>query len=297
MAKNKMNAKQRHLKRQAEKLARALYEAGTTAPKAPKKTSARRRAEAEIREAQRAESALINQSSGDTAQMSKADLIDAVKQLHDIAYGRYYALMQQGTPNAATSIYETEFAGMNPEGMTVNALRATMAKLQKWLKRKDTGRKKAKRAQKKTLDYLKKHGFPNVTADDLDDFFDAYARFLEYHGYGSRYTAGRVAAFAGVYAEMENPLENMQDLLDKADKEMRREYERNNGADTFGGIELSPGNDVQSPDAPGIPAPGQKRTRPPRAPKQSAAGRQRKKQKKSARMATRKKRKGQRKKR
>lgn len=266
MAKQKLNAAQRRARKAAEKIAQALYEQGKTPAAKPQGKTARRKIEAEIREEQRREAAKITMSSGEVSQLSKAQAEDLLRDLHDIAYGKYYRLMQQGTPNAATAIYENEIAGLDPSRMTINAMRAKIALLQRWIRRKDTSAKRAKRTQRKTLEYLKNHGFPQVTADDLDDFFDLYSRFLEYHGYGARYMSGNIASFASIYSEVENPLDNMQTIFERADEELRKQYESDTG-DTFGAFGLTGAGGVQSPDAGPVAVPRKKQSRPARPPR------------------------------
>ena len=282
MAKQKLNAAQRRLRKQAQKLARALYESGKTPAAQPRSTSARQRIREEMSRAQSEEAAYLSTSAAAVTQMSKQDAVNLLRDLHDAAYHRYYMLMQQGTPNAATAKYEAEFAGLNPDRMTINEIRAKIAALQRWLKRKDASPKRAKRKQRKDVQWLKTHGFPDVTADDLEDFYDTYAKYLEYAGYGTRYIPKRLAAFASVYSQLEEP--DMPDALKRIDEEMRKQYERETG-DTFGDFELSSGNGVQSPDTPGIPAPGQKQ---PRAPRSNRGRRQSKKQRQQRQQKRRK---------
>lgn len=286
MAKQKLNAAQRRARNAAEKLARALYTAGKTKPAEPQKMAKRRKAAEAVKEAQREESRFLNETPDVTSQKSKSELMEDVRRLHDIAYWRYYQLMQQGTPNAATSIYETEFAGMDPGSMTINELRAMAHKLRRWLRRKDVSAKRARRGQNKTLEYLKAHGFPDVTADDLPQFFDMLAKYHEIYGGYNRYA---IQYFASAYAaEIDNPLESMEEIFARTNEELRREYERNNGADTFGNIQLSPPGGVQSPDAPGVSAPGPEPARAPRPPRKQRKGKNRKKAERRRKNAQRK---------
>lgn len=281
----KQTAAQRRMRKQAEKLARALYEAGKRPAASPKRAAAKRAAREEIRQAQILEARQRNMSSEDVAKLTKQDAAALLRDLHDQAYRRYYALMQQGTPNAATAIYESDFAGLNPDGMTVNAIRAKIAALQKWLRRKDVSLKRARKKQQKDLEWLRDHGFPDVTADELEDFYDMYAKYLEYAGYGKHYITGRLANFASVYSQLEDP--SLPDALKRIDEEMRRQYESDTG-DAFGGLQLSSGSDVQHADAGPVAAPGPE---PPRGPRASQKRKSRKKaaaQRKSARLAARK---------
>lgn len=273
------------MRKQAEKLARALYEAGKTPAAEPKRTAAKRAAKEEIRQAQILESRQQRMSSEEVAKLSKQDAAALLRDLLDQAYRRYYALMQQGTPNAATAIYETDFAGLNPDGMTANAIRAKIAALQKWLRRKDVSPKRAKKKQKKDLEWLRDHGFPDVTEEELEDFYDMYAKYLEYAGYGKHYITGRLANFANIYSQLEDP--SLPDALKKIDEEMRRQYELDTG-DQFGGLQLSGESDVQHADIGPVAAPGPE---PPRGHRANWERKSRKKaaaRRKSAELAARK---------
>lgn len=273
------------MRKQAEKLARALYQAGQVPAAEPKRAAAKRAAKEEIRQAQIFEAKQQRMSSEEVAKLSKQDAAALLRDLLDQAYRRYYALMQQGTPNAATAIYETDFAGLNPDGMTANAIRAKIAALQKWLRRKDVSPKRAKKKQKKDLEWLRGHGFPDVTEEELEDFYDMYAKYLEYAGYGKHYITGRLANFANIYSQLEDP--SLPDALQRIDEEMRRQYELDTG-DAFGGLQLSSTSDVQHADAGPVAAPGPE---PPRGPRASQKRKSRKKaaaQRKSAKLAARK---------
>lgn len=289
----KQTAAQRRMRKQAEKLARALYDAGKTPAAQPKRAAAKRAAREEIRQAQIFEARQRNMSSEEVAKLTKQDAAALLRDLHDQAYRRYYALMQQGTPNAATAIYESDFAGLNPDGMTINAIRAKIAALQKWLRRKDVSLKRAKKKQQKDLEWLRDHGFPDVVEDELEDFYDMYAKYLEYAGYGKHYITGRLANFANVYSQLEDP--SLPDALKRIDEEMRRQYELDTG-DAFGGLQLSDGGDVQHENAGSVAAPGAKPSRGPRANRKrksrKKAAAQRKSSKLAARKAKRKRKKG-----
>ena len=273
------------MRKQAEKLARALYQAGKTPAAKPKRAAAKRAAKEEIRQAQILESRQQRMSSEEVAKLSKQDAAALLRDLLDQAYRRYYTLMQQGTPNAATAIYETDFAGLNPDGMTANAIRAKIAALQKWLRRKDVIPKRAKRKQQKDLEWLRGHGFPDVTEEELEDFYDMYAKYLEYAGYGKHYITGRLANFANIYSQLEDP--SLPDALQRIDEEMRRQYELDTG-DAFGGLQLSGESDVQHADVGSVAAPGPKPSRGPRASQKRKSRKKAAAQRKSAKLAARK---------
>ena len=273
------------MRKQTEKLARALYQAGKTPAAQPKRAAAKRAAKEEIRQAQILESRQQRMSSEEVAKLSKQDAAALLRDLLDQAYRRYYALMQQGTPNAATAIYETDFAGLNPDGMTANAIRAKIAALQKWLQRKDVSPKRAKKKQKKDLEWLRDHGFPDVTEEELEDFYDMYAKYLEYAGYGKHYITGRLANFANIYSQLEDP--SLPDALQRIDEEMRRQYELDTG-DQFGGLQLSGKSDVQHADTSPMAAPGPEPSRGPRASQKRKSRKKAAAQRKSAKLAARK---------
>lgn len=281
----KQTAAQRRMRKQAEKLARALYDAGKRPAAQPKRAAAKRAAREEIRQTQIFEARQRNMSSEEVAKLTKQDAAALLRDLHDQAYRRYYALMQQGTPNAATSIYESDFAGLNPDGMTINAIRAKIAALQKWLRRKDVSLKRAKRKQQKDLEWLRDHGFPDVTVDELEDFYDMYAKYLEYAGYGKHYITGRLANFANVYSQLEDP--SLPDALKRIDEEMRRQYESDTG-DAFGGLQLSGSGDVQHADAGPVAVESPKSSRGPRPNRKRKSRRKTAAQRKSSKLAARK---------
>ena len=289
--KRKVTALQRKTRRQAEKLARALYAAGRTPAAEPKSTAARQKKREAVRKEQKAHYEWINMRPDDVSQMSKRNTKKLLSDLLAIAHAQYSMLIDQGTPNSATAIFENEFAFLNPNDMTINAMRAKIIALQKWLRRKDVIAKRAKRKQQKDLKWLREHGFPDVTEDELTDFYDMYARYLEYAGYGKHYITGRLANFANIYAQLDDP--SMPDALERIDKEMRAQYERDTG-DTFGGMQLSGGDDVQSPDAGPVAPSGPEQPRAARPGRGSGARRKQRKAaqaaRKAAKLAARKKR-------
>lgn len=220
----KLTAKQKRMRKEAEKKQRAAYHAGkipagkSKKPKqnVPRGTNAAKNA---TRDARR-------RSAADTAKLSKSQLVAEVAALWDAAYAKYLRLMQQGTPTAATVIYEQNFAGMNPARMNMNTLRAQSAKLKNWLKRKDVSATKSKKAQKSTLKYLRTHGFPQISADDLTKFFDLYQKYLEFTGGVPQGVKKYLEHFATAYEKYkENPEENMQKIFDTARERMYAEYE------------------------------------------------------------------------
>lgn len=273
------------MRKQAEKLARALYQAGKTPAAEPKRTAARQKKREAARQEQKLHYEWINMRPDDVSQMSKGNTKKLLQDLLAIAHAQYSMLIEQGTPNAATAIFENDFAFLNPDDMTINAMRAKIIGLQKWLRRKDVSPKQAKKKQQKDLEWLRDHGFPDVTEEELEDFYDMYAKYLEYAGYGKHYITGRLANFANIYSQLDDP--SLPDALQRIDEEMRRQYELDTG-DQFGGLQLSGESDVQHADIGPVAAPGPE---PPRGPRASQKRKSRKKaaaQRKSAKLASRK---------
>lgn len=228
----KLTAKQKRMRKEAEKKQRAAYQAGkipagkSKKPKqnVPRGTNAERNA---ARVAER-------RTAAETAKLSKSDLSAEVVALWDKAYKRYRRLMEQGTPTAATVIYEQNFAGMNPARMNMNTLRAQSAKLKNWLKRKDVSATKSKKTQKNTLKYLRTHGFPQMNKSDLQQFFDLYQKYLEFTGGIPQGVIKYLEHFATAYSKYkENPEENMQLIFETARERMYAEYENTFNASAF----------------------------------------------------------------
>ena len=229
----KLTAKQKRMRKEAEKKQRAAYQAGKIPAgksKKPKVQNVPRGTNAQ----KKAVNAARNRTTAETAALSKQKLIADVSALWDSAYKKYRRLLQQGTPTAATVIYEQNFAGMNPQKMNVNTLRAQSAKLKNWLKRADTSATKSKKSQKKTLKYLRTHGFPQISADDLTKFFDLYQKYLEFTGGVPQGVKKYLEHFATAYEKYkENPEENMQKIFDNARERMYAEYESTFNAAAF----------------------------------------------------------------
>lgn len=226
--KRKLTALQKRIRKEKERKERAAYEArkakSVNVPRGTMRNESQKKA---IRDARK-------RTAADTAKLNRAQLTAEVSALWDAAYKKYRRLMQQGTPTAATVIYEQNFAGMNPARMNMNTLRAQSVKLKNWLKRKDVSATKSKKAQKSTLKYLRSHGFPQISADDLTKFFDLYQKYLEYTGGVPQGVKKYLEHFATAYEKYkENPEENMQRIFDNARERMYVEYESTFNAAAF----------------------------------------------------------------
>lgn len=230
----KLTAKQKRARKLAERAQNVKYKAGGIPAGKPKKKKAAGNVPRGTNAAKNAARDARQRSAADTAKLSKSQLAAEVAALWDAAYAKYRRLLQQGTPTAATVIYEQNFAGMNPYANTVNTNRAIAAKLKQWLKRKDVSATKSKKAQKKTLKYLREHGFPNITPADLSQFFDMYQKYLEYTGGVPQGVKKYLEHFASAYEKYkENPEENMQNIFENARERMYAEYESTFNAAMF----------------------------------------------------------------
>ena len=230
MARKKETAKQRRERKERERVERAAEKA------------ARRQSFKEYRTTQRKISALINRPYEEVSRMKETDLLAETLALHGIAYERYSALLAQGTPNVATSIYETEFGGLNPTENNINANRAVAAKLRAWLKRKDTGLKRAKRQQEKTLKWAKKHGYTG-DAEGLKELFEYMANYSELHGGQYKYNL-----FPAVYSAIIDAGGTMEDVFKEYDKRERAAYEHDIATTGFGGAPLEIRGGVRAPN-------------------------------------------------
>lgn len=229
----KENALQRKLRKARERAERAAYERGDIPPRMGKGAKGKARAEERRRTAQREYHEFLTRPAEQTARMKAGDIRAEVEALHDLAYGKFRALMEQGTPNAATVKYMNEFAGMNVPDMNINELRHTANALRNWLRRKDLYLERQKRAQEKTLARLRAEGL-TVTAADLPDYWD-FVNKAQHSSYyrkpeGSQGSPDKATKQA--FARMMRGEITMQDALNEAEQGMKESYERtvkNNG--------------------------------------------------------------------
>lgn len=219
----KETAKQRRQRKERERARQAAYERGEIPAALPKSRAGRARHEQARREMQREYSRFLTRPASESAKMQGADIRAEVAALHDIAYDRYRAMMQQGTPSAGTVIYENDFAGLNVDAMTVNELRAYASKFRHWLQRKDIIPKRAAALQRKQLQFLRKQGIDNPTPADLDRYFDLFSKYRQTHKGQSIGSPQIAQAFAKARAANMT----MQQALTAAEKEIDKAYERN----------------------------------------------------------------------
>lgn len=239
----KENAKQRRERKERERAERAAYESGARPAAAPRGLTARRKKQAERSAAQKEFSGFLNRPAAESNKMNAIALQIEVEALHAIAHERYSALLAQGTPNVATVLFENEFAGLNPAENNINANRATAAKLRAWLKRKDASLKRARRQQKKTLQWARKNGYTGG-AEGLADMFDFMSRYAEQHGGQYNYKL-----FPAVYSAVIDKGGTMQDVFDEYEKRERAQYEKDMRNTTFGGAPLEIVGGVRTPNA------------------------------------------------
>lgn len=233
MAKKKETAKQRHLRKMRERAQREAYERGDIPPAMGRGARGKARAEERRRTAQKEYHEFLTRSAEQTARMKAVDIRAEVEALHDLAYGKFRALMEQGTPNAATVKYMNEFAGMNVPEMNVNELRHTANALRNWLRRKDLYLERQKRAQNKTLARLRAEGL-TVTADDLPNYWDFVnkAQHSSYYRKAEGSQGSPDKATKQAFARMMRGEITMQEALNEAEQGMKESYERtvkNNG--------------------------------------------------------------------
>ncbi len=228
----KKTALQRRRERERERDIRTAYQAGKIAPAQPKGKAARRKAAEQARQSQIKAGAYKRRSSAEVAQMNKADLITDAMRLWDDAYNKYRALRESGISNAATSMYEQQFAGMDIYSKNVNELRAIIAQLKHWLSRKDTRVTRAKRAKKKMMQGVFAD-MPDITEDEISDFWHNFALFKEQYGgtFGimskKRHGGSPPSVFAqAVKIARENPNMTAQQIFQTAYERMRTEYEQ-----------------------------------------------------------------------
>ena len=219
----KETAKQRRQRKERERAQQAAYERGDIPAALPKSRAGRARHEQARREIQRAYTQFLTRPASESAKMQAADIRAEVAALHDIAYGKYYAMMRQGTPSAGTVIYENDFAGLNVDEMSVNELRAYASKFRHWLQRKDIIPKRAAALQRKQLQFLKKQGIDNPTPADLDRYFDLFSKYRQTHKGQSIGSPQIAQAFAKARAANMS----MEQALTAAEKEIEKAYERN----------------------------------------------------------------------
>lgn len=234
----KENALQRKLRKARERAERAAYERGDIPPAMGRGAKGKARAEERRRTAQREYHDFLTRPADQTSRMTASDIRAEVEALHDLAYGKFRALMEQGTPNAATSLYMENFAGMNVPDMNINELRHTANALRKWLGRKDLYLKRQKRSQQRVIDQLRKQGI-TVTAADLPSYWDfvrkaqsmPFSRAVK-HSTGSPDTNVKQA-----FARMMRGEITMQEALNEAETGLRHDYEQ---AITHNGLVASP---------------------------------------------------------
>lgn len=234
MAKKKLTAKQQRMRRERERAERAAYQAGQIkyAPKKP----AKQRSASEAKKTKRAVSEAQRRTAAETAAMTNAAVIGDIMRLWDAAYAKYRRLMAQGTPNLATSLYDQNFAGMDPTQNNVNKNRAIVTALRKWIKRKDVSATKAKKQKKKTERMFEKSfGYDKMTDEEKRAFWDSYKKYVEYIGGVPQGAKHYIKHFSNAYkVYRDNPGMTMQQLFENARERMMKEYEQSISVDTFG---------------------------------------------------------------
>lgn len=229
--KKKPTAKQRRMQKAREKAERARY-LESKKPKAPAPDNVTRARE---RKAKQELKLARQRSSAEVAALKGQQVIAELNILWDEAYRKYRRLMQAGTPNAATAIYEQNFAGMNPAANNLNKNRALIAALKKWLARKDTSTTRAKKARRKTeRQFEREFGYSKMTDEERRAFWSMYNKYVEYTGGIPQGSKHYLKHFSNAYQTYrENPRMTQKELFDNARERMMKEYEQSISADTF----------------------------------------------------------------
>lgn len=240
-------AKQRRERKTRERKQREAYERGTIPPAIGKGKRGRQKAMERMQTAQRQLHEIVNRSASEANTLTTEQFRDEVYALHELAYEKYSALVSQGTPNAATVIYESEFALMPIHGMTLNELRAFAAKLRHWLKRKDLYTKRQKHYQQSQIQRLKAYGI-DASADSLKDYYDfvSKARQLGANPNWKNTRGSPPVSVKIAYSRYQSGEISLADAIHEAIEGMKREYEQSIKATTFGFNPLESGIGVQS---------------------------------------------------
>lgn len=248
-------AKQRRERKTRERKQRELYERGQIPPAIGKGKRGRQKAMERMQTAQRQLYEIVNRSATDANTIPTEQFRDEVYALHELAYEKYSALISQGTPNAATVIYESEFTLMPIHGMTLNELRAFAAKLRHWLKRKDLYAKRQKHYQQSQIQRLKAYGI-DANADSLKDYYDFVSKVRQLGASPNwKNTRGSPPVSVKIaYARYQSGESSLADAIHDALEGVKREYEQSITANTFGFNPLDAGISVQRPESSRIPA-------------------------------------------
>lgn len=243
----KENAKQRRERKERERKQAELYRKGYIEPAIGKGRHGKKRALERVQSAQREMHTLLSRSPNEANALNTAQMREELYALHDIAYQKYSALISQGTPNAATVQYESEFDYIPIATMTLNEMRGVAAKLRHWLKRKDLYLKRQKRYQEAQVKRLQKLGI-EATLDDLPDYYDfvSKARQLGMNPNWKNAQGSPPVSVKIAYARYRSGEISLADALQEAVEGMRREYEHSITANTFGFNPLESGLSVQS---------------------------------------------------
>lgn len=225
--KKKLTALQKRQQREKERAERKAYEEGKIKPSPSKK--AEKQKAAERREAQKRRSekrSAQKRTAADVAAMTNANVISDLMQLWNSAYHRYQALKQAGISNVATSVYEQNFAGMNPFANTINENRAMVAALKKWLTRRDISVHRGKKARQKMMQNLDKWGLGDMTESEINDFWDLYDKYTEYIGGMPVNIVQYLEHFSAAYdIYRQRPDMSTTELFDNARDRMMANYE------------------------------------------------------------------------
>lgn len=223
----KLTAKQKRLRKEREKAERAAYQRGEV-----KTRASRKRKPQDIepkRKTGKQATAYRHRSAEETAKLSREDLAREVERLWDDAYRKYRRLKEAGIANAATALYESEFAGMNPWENNVNKNRALAAMLRKWLQRKDTsvtkGKKNKSRMKRKFFKDFDEFFEEEDENEVMREFWETWDMFLEWMGGMPEEYQKYIEYFREAYLEWkQNPEMTMEEMFQNAKSKIMESY-------------------------------------------------------------------------
>lgn len=227
MAKKKLTALQKRMRKEAEKKERAAYESGKIKPAPSRKPDRQKIADKKASEQKRWERRQAQKrTAADVAGMNAAAVISDLMSLWNSAYHRYQLLKQAGISNAATAIYEQNFAGMNPFANSLNENRAMIAALKKWLSRRDVSVHRGQKTKRKMLQNLEKWGIGGMDDDEITEFWDLYEKYVEWLGGVPSNIVRYLEHFASAYAVYRaSPDMSHEEMFEIARRKMEQDYE------------------------------------------------------------------------
>ena len=231
----KLTALQKRQRKEKERKEREAYQRGGIKPQQPKGKAARRKAAADYAEQQRQQHAARKRSAKDVSTLTREQLKQDLHRLFKEAESKYQRLVDADIVNKATHIFEDNFAGLDIDGVTVNEMRAKIAALKQYLKRKDLRKTRAKKTKKKMEERFFKD-WDSATDAARAEFWELWEKFLELHPDTKKYAEKYIEAFMAVYVKWkQNPNATLDELFENAWGRMLDEYESGYNESEFAG--------------------------------------------------------------